>query len=572
MEKNSNQDKKKIIITLVVGTVTLLVLIISSTYAYFQVSTANNNTNSNVTVKTGKPGTATLKPGIGDLHIILNNVDMSETNKGIEYYADDTKNYVDNEPEGKHTISTVEITDGDSDVAYKCTVSVEVNLTTDAGSMGEALKSGDVLLNVEGQEIDLYNVKESNPTTVNLNFNIIGNNTKKINAYAKLINKNEPQNYLTDEDGKQLKVNIASKNLNCDVIVPDPKIVFLRSKDTQGYLSPTIQGDMYRYQAAFEDSDSSEMSNWICFGTTENCGANNDLIDKYMYRIIGITPDGEMKLIKETFIKEGNTNGFVWNDEYQISGSGVDACPNGICPEWNEADLFQRINGTANGTIAGRGNNDDGVDNDTDIFVDSEEYDYLRSGDNINGGTSASTWYNLISNHEWMYGDTVTGYNDAATYNGDNVYQIETGQKETTHYVQQPAGSTTVVSESYKWPTTNKVKAKISLMYIHDYIYAYPGGNPGSYSTAVNAWIYYGKDSLNPIGIYEYLSTRYGVLSVSDTYVCARNVDSMGRADCRWLRIGLGVRPVFYLSSEAKIKDGGKGTKTNPFILAEDSF
>ncbi len=553
MEENSNQDKKKMIITLVVGIVTLLILVIGATYAYFQVNTTNNNTNSNVTVKTGKPGTATLKPGVGDLHIILNNVDMSETNKGIEYYADDTKNYVDNEPEGKHTISTVEITDGDSDVAYKCTVSVEVNLTTDAGSMGEALQKGDVLLNIEGQEIDLYNVKETNPTTVNLSFSMYGNGTKEIKAYAKLINKNESQNYLS---GRQLKVNIASKNLDCDAYEPNPKIAFLRSKDTKGYLSPTIQGDMYRYQGT------GDVPNWICFGTTENCGTSDDLIKKYMYRIIGITEEGKMKLIKETFVEEGTVTGFAWNDEYQISGSGVDACPNGICPEWNEADLFQRINGTANGTIAGRGNNDDGVDNDTDIFVDSEEYDYLRSGDNINGGTSASTWYNLISVHEWMYGDTIE-----STYNGDIAYQIETGQRKTTHYAQQPAGSKTVVSESYKWPTTNKVTAKISLMYIHDYIYAYPGGNPGNYSTAKNAWIFYQKDGYNTSTSFEWLSTRWGVYNVGYAQVATRDLDNAGGVSVFNSLSGCGVRPVFYLSSAAKIKDGGEGTKTNPFIL-----
>ena len=337
-------------------------------------------------------------------------------------------------------------------------------------------------------------------------------------------------------------------------------IDYLRKNDPSGTLSKDIVGDMYRYQGT------GDVPNWICFGTTENCGANDDLIKKYMYRIIGITEEGEMKLIKETFVEEGSVTGFAWDDDTDITGYRVDACPNGICPEWNEADLFQRINGTANGTKAGKGDNDDGVDNDTDIFVDSAQYDYLRSGDSYNGET-ASTWYNLITEHEWMYGDTVTGYSDAATYNGDNVYQIETGQKETTHYVQQPAGSTTVVSESYKWPTTNKVKAKISLMYIHDYIYAYPGGNPGSYSIAKNAWIFFQKDGYNTSPSYEWLSTRWGVTSADDSNVRARQISSGGDFASYFLSGGYGVRPVFYLSSEATIKDGGEGTKTNPFIL-----
>ena len=86
----------------------------------------------------------------------------------------------------------------------------------------------------------------------------------------------------------------------------------LREKDTQGYLSKDLQGGMYRYQASFPNSDSSEMTNWICFGTKDESECKSN-IDKYMYRIIGITEDGQMYLIKETFIKEGSATGFAWN-------------------------------------------------------------------------------------------------------------------------------------------------------------------------------------------------------------------------------------------------------------------
>ena len=341
---------------------------------------------------------------------------------------------------------------------------------------------------------------------------------------------------------------------------PDPA-KDLRAKDPSGNLSTDLQGGMYRYQGT------DNVPNWICFGTrnADECKSDPDGIDKYMYRIIGITEEGQMYLIKETFLKEGSVTDFSWNDEYKID-SGVDLCPDGKCPEWNEADLFQRINGTANGTKAGKGDNDDKVDNDTDIFVDSAQYDYLKSGDSNSGGSS-SEWYNLIANHEWMYGDTTS-----SSYNGDTLYDIETGKTETTHYAQNPEGSTTVEQQTYTW--SQKVTAKISLMYLHDYYYGYydgssedSRGNAGSYSKLKNSWIHFQKDGYNSSPSYEWLSTRWGDRSKNITGVCARNVDRSGDVPYGYLDVAIGVRPVFYLESSAKIASG-EGTKDSPFILA----
>ena len=342
---------------------------------------------------------------------------------------------------------------------------------------------------------------------------------------------------------------------------PDPA-KDLRAKDPSGNLSTDLQGGMYRYQGT------DNVPNWICFGTrnADECKSDPDGIDKYMYRIIGITEEGQMYLIKETFLKEGSVTDFSWNDEYKID-SGVDLCPDGKCPEWNEADLFQRINGTANGTKAGKGDNDDKVDNDTDIFVDSAQYDYLKSGDSNSGGSS-SEWYNLIANHEWLYGDTNES-SAANKYNGDAMYAIEHGDKETTHYVGTKGN---ITQETYTW--SQKVTAKISLMYLHDYYYGYydgssedSRGNAGSYSKLKNSWIHFQKDGYNSSPSYEWLSTRWGDRSKNITGVCARNVDRSGDVPYGYLDVAIGVRPVFYLESSAKIASG-EGTKDSPFILA----
>ncbi len=381
------------------------------------------------------------------------------------------------------------------------------------------------------------------------------------------------ENAITFAEGKATLTT--NKTIYCTLYfdeMPKTTIEILRDNDINSNISSEPnQGGMYRYQGT------NDVPNWICFGTTnkEECIDETDSdgnsipdgIDKYMYRIIGITEEGQMYLVKETFLKEGSVTGFSWDDVTKISGSDGDTCPDGKCPEWNEADLFQRINGTANGTKAGEGNNNDSIDDNTDIFVDSNEYEYLKSGDS-NGGETPSEWYNLIADHEWMYGDTFTN----SLYNGKNMYDIETGQTETGHYAQNPEGSTTVERQPYTW--SEKVKAKISLMYIHDVVYAYydgsqenTRGNPGSYTNVANSWIHFQKDGYNASPSEEWLSTRWGVGGTYTTYVDARSVGYTGGINSGdELTRGYGARPVFYLSLTAKIASGD-GTKSDPFIL-----
>ena len=396
------------------------------------------------------------------------------------------------------------------------------------------------------------------------------------------------ENAVTYKDGK-VELQTAS-TVYCTLYFDNVKttIEILREKDTQKYLSENPvpeDGGMYRYQAApSSSSDAANMTNWICFGTDskEECtdtkdSDNNgipDGIDKYMYRIIGITEDGQMYLIKETFIKENNNIDFTWNTAYYIDSPwiGMEYCSRGVCPEWNEADLFKRLNGIANGTTSGSGLY---AHANTNIFVDSVEYGYMGEYYKKENKWIKSEWYNLIEDHEWMYGDTneewyVAPGETGNLYNGDYMYAIETGQADTTHYVGK-YGS--VKLETYTWPKTNKVGAKISLMYIHDFLYSYPGGNPGNYSTAKNGWLYFQKDGdQDPYEMYEYndtekFSTRVGIDQDSaDLVLNWELIDPTGLITGPLNDSG-GARPIFYLSSKAKIVSGN-GTKSDPYILS----
>ncbi len=579
MLEGSSNDKKKQKLSLLIGIVTLLVLVLGATYAYFQINTNNESSNTNITGSTPTNSLVTLKSGTDNLHLNLSAGDMAQANATKEYYATDVKDksYEENEENGTKTIAEIELTGGEETTKYSCTAKLTVSKVTDpeavADTIIDALKPEDMILQFKGnlinEKLDLSELKDNNPKEYDLSFNITANKVEEIQAYIKLVNKNENQNYLAD---KKLNIDIKTRDLKCEIKLPDPKIAELRAKDSQGYLSKDIQGGMYRYQASFPASDSSEMTNWICFGTNskEACTNPDTGIDKYMYRIIGITEEGQLYLLKETLLQEGALTGFSWNSKFLTVGSYAYTCDGYTCPEWSNSDLFKRINGTSNGQTPGQGSCDPSCDGaDTDIFVDSSQYDYLKSGD-VNGGETASEWYNLIEDHNWMYGDTADTY-----YNGDKMYAIETGKEATNYYIQQSLGSSTVIESQYKWPETNTITAKISLMYVHDIMYSYydgtqeeTRGNPENSTNVKNSWIHFLKDGLNSSSVYEWLGTRWGIVDSSSYWnVSARGVRS---DDSQYLssllKYGNGVRPVFYLKANVKIASGD-GTKTNPYIL-----
>ena len=363
------------------------------------------------------------------------------------------------------------------------------------------------------------------------------------------------ENAVTFKDGK-VELQTAS-TVYCTLYFDKyPEILKkLREKDTQGYLSTDLQGGMYRYQGT------DNVPNYICFGTKSQSECINNP-DKYMYRIIGITEKGQLYLIKNTFIKEGsNTTAFQWHSSDALSDCLDDACV------WPNVDLFKRLNGNG-GTI-----------NKTNLFIDSTQYDYLKSENNVvDGEPQPSEWYKLIESHNWMYGDIGSEDRARNSYMGSSFYGVETGAKPVTRLVYVPyvgGGYMSIFSEAYRWPETNTVTAKISLMYVHDYYYAYydgssesTRGNASDRDKAKDSWIFFQKDNKNSSNDVEWFGTRIGVwTSASDkARYGANNMGDGGYGTTPWLTFFRGVRPVFYLSSSVLIKDS-TGSITDPFIL-----
>ena len=166
MEENNNEKKKQIRLA-IIGVVSLLLLTLGATYAYFLIDTDNSTSKSNIKGEFSKVGVATLVPGTSNLHINLKAEDMAEAKQGTEYYGDELESnpYVLSEEEGTHTISQVQITDGEETTKYSCTAKVVVTMEiAEDNNMGSVLEPGDLILQFKGniisEKLDLSEISE----------------------------------------------------------------------------------------------------------------------------------------------------------------------------------------------------------------------------------------------------------------------------------------------------------------------------------------------------------------------------------------------------------------------------
>ncbi|MBQ7031636.1 MAG: hypothetical protein IJN13_04630 [Bacilli bacterium] len=243
-------------------------------------------------------------------------------------------------------------------------------------------------------------------------------------------------------------------------------------------LNTTIEAGMYRYQGT------DNVDNHICFGTNNKLDCTNNTAT-YMYRIIGIAEEGQMKLIKKEIL---NTSVAWWSDDT------TDVI-------WPNSLIYIALNGN----------------------------DYLLNNTYVPTG-----WESKIATTTWKYGDATSN----GGYDGPTIYAIEDS-----------------------W--ANTISAKIGLMYIHDYYYAYAsGGSPENPSNAKTAWIHL-SNNVPLTNVLEWLMSRLGGSSSFRGWTLA---SSDGIPTLNYLDSARLVRPVFYLKSDVKIT-GGTGTSTDPYII-----
>jgi len=146
-------------------------------------------------------------------------------------------------------------------------------------------------------------------------------------------------------------------------------------------------GGMRRYQGSAKNVT----NNYICFGTSDmtECTGNSS---KYMYRIMGITDDGRLKLIKNTKLTD---DGMYW---YALGTKIL----------WPDSYIFQGLN-SIEGPYYGS------------VFVNSENFEYMAE---------TTEWYNKIADTKWKYGIlTENNLSAKELYNIENSYEDEVEAK-----------------------------------------------------------------------------------------------------------------------------------------------
>ena len=288
---------------------------------------------------------------------------------------------------------------------------------------------------------------------------------------------------LTESNTYLICVKIADKAGNVNVIsksikfgLPGMGEYLINNKLNQDGLMNTttgdLMGDMYRYQASSDSETSTVANNYICFGS-DGCATGGNTPDD-LYRIIGVTTDGYVKIIKA---KAWTTSSWH-NSNVQVA--------------WGAATLFGKLNGKGTESTNFYGNLD-------------------------------TSYQDMIQEVDWKYGITTK----TSTFVGDTMYELESA-------------------------FTSTERAKVGLMYVYDYLYAYPGGNPGTAANNKKSWI---SISLAEWQLSSYSTTqaRYVTANGDLTY------ESQSKSSYN-------VRPVMYLKLDVKYLSGD-GTETNPYIV-----
>ncbi len=526
-------DKKKITV-LVLGVLTLLILIGSASYAYYSVSVTNNKTNTNVKGNTTAIDNIALKNTTNNMHIILNTKDMSLENKRDYYAVTEEGKYYDIYEHGIE-LAELKATGGDKRTAYDCEVKVTVTKKSD-DSMISSLKEGETELYITygnvSETYDLFNLNTDTTKEFRGNITLINNSSDFIHSYLKVINNEQDQTHLA---GKKLDIDIDTEVIKCEVIGTSKIELALRNTNTSNTLSKELKGGMFRYQGTAEQVT----DNYICFGTEDKqtCLDNQN---KYMYRIIGVTPEGRIKVIK----KESLEDTYQWwdNTEGDIS--------------FLESNIYKAIS--------------------SDKFLTNSSY--IPKG-----------WEEKIYNNTWTYGDMLSEDTLGANQTGEELYLVETGKKGTIWDVKAKEGDEGAQSVEVKYENSshkgeifyyirhnNEIrsktfKGKVSLMYLHDYYLSVSNEaccqvTENKYAECQTGWMHLSNNDtdVKGDGVHEWTMSRYG-WDFYTGWVYEHYLNATGYVGDSNYTANIHVRPVFFLNNDIEIS--GKGTKDEPYMI-----
>ncbi len=510
------KEKKKQLI--VVALVFALLLLVGGTYAYFSINATSDKTGAKVTGKANNLGNPTMQIKTSKLYLNLDANLMSQANAGKTYYANENENGLALTTNPKYTLATAQLSEGDE--ALDCTYNYKVTATVTTPITDNS--DSDVKVVVGDRTMTLKEL-----TTAGTNGIIVSGEIKNLtkgNSVSILLTS-MVRNTATTQDklvGNSYTIKIEpytsgdTKAFSCKVRykIDTTKTLAQNLIDSGWLWQSNLEGDGYRYTGSGRVGTINNPYNFICFGTTDKsaCTANQD---KYMYRVMGVFSDanGEnhVKLIKYKQLGE-----YVWNNT-------------NVNVNWGDSTLYANLNGSG--------------------FLTNATYDYLQN----------TEWSNRIVDWTWSAVNTKTD-------DGSNGPDYLDGLAPSEIYLHEMNRSTKT-STVGEW--TNPT-GKIGLMYASDYTLslgssalAITTGTDANYALLKTGWMHQGKNDTTKAW-YEWTLSRSGASS-SGNYGAWR-VSSLGFMDDGGMSSAIGVRPVFYLTSNQAIL-GGNGSLDDPFMI-----
>ena len=530
MEEENKKEKRKQIRLAIVGVVALLLLTLSATFAYFMINTTSSSSKAKIDVDVEAVDSIALKEVISDLHINLNAADMAMANQNTEYFGDDAEenNYVKTLEEGIHNLGKLTATGGNGKTRYMCNANAVITMqVANETDMGKYFQPGDAYLYLSAgslnEKIDLSELSSTGTKTIPLSIGIQSESERILDGYVEIINTSADQTYLAD---KTLNIDVTFQDLDCNVGVSEVE-TYLRGKDTDNKLTEDKVSGMYRYQGnsivtKFDlsqqqiESTQTVNDNYICLGA--DCNATG----KDLYRIIGVTEDGLLKVVKNTPANDS----IAWNSDYR---SDI---------KWPQSELYQYLNSEFYNTLS----------------IDLKE---------------------MIVDSEWKYGDInpnnmspeelqkMNEYQETLMSSGDADAKKEAGNNMSKLYTDF------IVTEEAK--ATDQTTGKVSLMSMTDYCSSFESNSDINCMSSMIASMSM-EEGIDPSALglswmtpsldimAEWTMSRRGFI---DGSYGAWSVDARGVTFGGNLNLGSAARPVFYLKSDLDIS--GAGTIDSPF-------
>lgn len=204
----------KIIIPTLFAIIIFVFLIIGSTYAYFTMNATFTGGSTNVNFQAENVGISKLQAG-NNLKLNLSLTDMMKKNNNVTYYAT-----LDGTPSTIENSEVIAIASVEGNGTMKCNYNLGVTVSGtnnmyDAFTSMKNKSENQLILNIDGQDYDLYDMEFPYSITGTLN-NISEGNSKNITASFRLVNRYDLDQ--SDLGGKDLTLSFSVISYECSIV------------------------------------------------------------------------------------------------------------------------------------------------------------------------------------------------------------------------------------------------------------------------------------------------------------------------------------------------------------------